>query len=97
MSATALVARFITLLKSYSLFGSGNNVIPGWFVKLLIEIVPVGSSIFPTVPVAILVSSFLNNTSILSPIFKLDLSISLVNRTILEPDTLSILNLDDVL
>ena len=97
MSAVVLDARLITLLKSYSLLGSGNKVIPGWFVKLSIEIVPVGISMFLTVPVAILVSSFLNNISILSPIFKLDLSISLVNKTTFAPDMLSILNLDDVL
>ena len=46
----------MTLLKSYSLLGSGNNVIPGWFVRLLIVIVPVGTSMLPTVPVTIFVS-----------------------------------------
>ena len=55
-------------------------------VKLFIEIVDVSLSILPTVPVATTSSSFLNNTSILSPIFKLDLSISLVNKTKLAPD-----------
>ena len=97
MSVFVLEARFITLLKSYSLLGSGNNVIPGWLVKLLIVTVPVGTLILPTVPVAIFVSSFRNKISILSPFFKLDLSISLVNNTMFEPDILSILNLEDVL
>ena len=46
----------------------------------------VGLSIFATVPVATFVSSFLNKISTLSPTFKLDLSISSVNKTILEPD-----------
>jgi len=97
MSTELLKARFITLRRSYSLFGSGNSVIPGTFVKLLIVIVPVGLSILATVPVAILVSSFLNKISILSPIFRLDLSISLVNNTMFEPEILSTLNLEDVL
>ena len=92
-----LVALLITLLKSYSLFGSGNCVIPGWFVKLFTDIVPVGWSILPTVPVATTSSSFLKSISTLSPIFMLDLSISLVNKTKFAPDILSTLNLEDVL
>ena len=68
-----LETRLITLLKSYSRFGSGNVVIFDSKVKLFIEIVEVSMSILPTVPVATTSSSFLNNTSILSPIFKLDL------------------------
>ena len=66
-------------------------------VKLFIEIVDVSLSILPTIPVATTSSSFLNNTSILSPIFKLDLSISLVSKIILAPDILLIKNLEDVL
>ena len=96
-SVFVLDARFITLLKSYSLLGSGNCVMPDWSVRLLIDIVPVGSSILPTTPVATFDSSFLNNISIVSPTFKLDLSISLVNTTTFAPDILSTLNLDEVL
>ena len=59
-------------------------------VKLFIEIVDVSLSILPTIPVATTSSSFLNNTSILSPIFKLDLSISLVSKIMLAPDILLI-------
>ena len=97
MSAVLLKARFITLLKSYSLFGSGYKVMPGWLIRLFNDIVLVGLSMLPTVPVAIFVSSFLNKISTLSPTFKLDLSISSVNKITLAPDTLSIKNLDDVL
>ena len=91
-----LEARLIILLKSYSRFGSGNVVIFDNKVKLFIEIVDVSALILPTVPVATTSSSFLNNTSILSPIFKLDLSISLVTKIILAPDIFFIKNLDDV-
>ena len=97
ISAIVVEARFITLLKSYSRLGSGNSVIFGWFIKLLRDIVFVGLSIFATVPVATFVSSFLNKISILSPTFKLDLSISSVNKTILEPDIFWIKNLEEVL
>ena len=64
---------------------------------MFIEIVDVSLSILPTVPVATTSSSFLNNTSILSPTFKLDLSISLVNKIILAPDIFLTVNLEDVL
>ena len=64
---------------------------------MFIEIVDVSLLILPTVPVATTSSSFLNNTSILSPIFKLDLSISLVNKIILAPDIFLTINLEDVL
>ena len=68
-SVAVLETRLITLLKSYSRFGSGNVVIFDSKVKLFIEIVEVSMLILPTVPVATTSSSFLNNTSILSPIF----------------------------
>ena len=97
MSVFVLDARLITLLKSYSRFGSGNAVIFDNNVRLFIEIVDVSLLILPTVPVATTSSSSLNNTSILSPIFKLDLSISLVNKIILAPDIFLTINLDDVL
>ena len=64
---------------------------------MFIETVDVSLSILPTVPVATTSSSFLNNTSILSPTFKLDLSISLVNNIILAPDIFLTINLEDVL
>ena len=59
--------------------------------------VDVSVLILPTVPVATISSSFWNNTSILSPIFRLDLSMSLVNKTILAPNMFFILNLEEVL
>ena len=92
-----LETRLIILLKSYSRFGSGKTVIFDKSVKLFIEIVDVSLSIFPTIPVATTSSSFLNNTSILSPTFKLDLSISLVSKIMLAPDIFFTKNLDDVL
>jgi len=64
---------------------------------LFIEIVDVSVLMLPTVPVATTSSPFLNNTSILSPIFKLDLSMSLVNKTILAPNMFLTLNLEEVL
>ena len=64
---------------------------------MFIEIVDVSVLIFPTVPVATTSSPFLNNTSILSPIFKLDLSMSLVNKTILAPNMFLTVNLEEVL
>ena len=64
---------------------------------MFIDIVDVSVLILPTVPVATTSSPFWNNTSILSPIFKLDLSISLVNKTILAPNMFLISNLEEVL
>ncbi len=52
---------------------------------------------FATTPVAAIFSSFLNNISASSPTLILDLSISLVNKTIFDPDIDPIWNLDDVL
>ena len=70
---------------------------PGWFVRPSIVIVPVDLTISFTTPVATIVCSFLNKISILSPFFKLDLSMSLVNKIIFEPLIFSTWNLDDVL
>ena len=58
---------------------------------MFIDIVDVSVLILPTVPVATTSSPFWNNTSILSPIFKLDLSISLVSLIFLSLPTEKIL------
>ena len=92
-----LNALFNFLLKSYSLLVAGIDDTPDSRTKLFILTVLVGISIFATVPVAARFCSFLNNISISSSILRLDLSISLVNSVILDPDTLSISNLEDVL
>ena len=52
ISALMLEARLITLLKSYSLFGSGNTDIVGCSVKLFRDTVLVGKSMLLTRPVA---------------------------------------------
>ena len=58
---------------------------------------PVDGVIFPTTPVATIISLSLNNISNSSSILILDLSISLVNKTAVEPVIFSIINLEEVL
>ena len=78
-------------------FGSGKSEILDSRARLFKLIVCVDWFIFATIPVAALFSSFLNNISTASPTLRLDLSISLVSKTIFDPDIDPIWNLEDVL